>query len=99
MTELTVRELPQFALRTKLRRRGGALVLLCAFGGIANCAVGWADSSSAALSPHQAVLTAAHSPRADKPVSKRATLPQCGATRDPFDPTASPAPPGSPTAC
>lgn len=62
----------------------------------AGCGVG-----SAATAPgHASVLTAAkRSTQNTKVRPKQTTLAQCGATRDPFDPTDSSAPAGSATTC
>lgn len=58
------------------------------------------ESGSATASPQRADASAsAHVAHEARAGSKQTTLPQCGATRDPFDPTNSPPPAGSATAC
>lgn len=55
-----------------------------------------ATGSHAPASPRTALLTASRSSERAA-TSKQTTLPQCGATRDPFDPTDSAPPAGSPS--
>ncbi len=78
------------------RSRWAAALLFAAAAGGLFAACGGAPAAE----PHgrPAVLTASHSTKASKPATKQATLPQCSAARDPFDPTDSKVAP-SPTTC
>lgn len=80
--------------RRRARLAPAVLGLLAAGGLVAGAG---AASASAPQQRHAAVLTSARAVRYSKAKSATATLPQCGATRDPFDPTNSAAPAGSPT--
>ncbi len=66
--------------------RATALALVVLVGAAGGTTVGLQITSAAAPRHPAAVLTASHSTRAANP-AKTVTLPQCGATRDPFDPT------------
>lgn len=89
-----VEEVHPFAHRRA--RLAGAFVGLLAVGGLV-AGAGAASAASAPQQRHAAVLISARTERYSKAKSAHATLPQCGATRDPFDPTNSAAPAGSPT--
>ena len=67
------------------RARWAATLLFAATAGGLFAACGNAPTAE----PHgrAAVLTASKTTKASKPASKQATLPQCSAPRDPFDPT------------
>lgn len=71
---------------------GAVAALIGAVGLVVGCGV--ASASSPKSRP--AVLASSHVAKNSKATSKEATLPQCGAGRDPFDPTDSGPPTGSP---
>lgn len=79
------------------RRRRARMAAIVALAGAGTLGAGYGAISPSAPVPHAAVLTSArrlHATHASK-AARQATLPQCGATRDPFDPTDS-APAGPP---
>jgi hypothetical protein len=82
---------------SKLRRArwAAAVFTVAAAGGLV---AGCGGSPAASSATHSAVLTSSRTPRATRTSSKQVTLPQCGAARDPFDPTDS-APPAGATTC
>lgn len=63
-------------------RRVAAILAAC--GGILALCGGGVSAES---HTHTVQLTASRSAAVSRAASKQATLPQCGATRDPFDPT------------
>ena len=82
------------SIRPRARWAGALLFAATAGGHFAAC------GGAPAAAPHgrPAVLTASQSTKASKPTSKKSTLPQCSAPRDPFDPTDSKVAP-NPTTC
>jgi hypothetical protein len=72
-------------------RGAAALIATITGGGILVLAL--AGPPAHALHGNDAVLTASRARAVSKASSNQSTLPQCGATRDPFDPTDTSGPP------
>jgi len=92
---------PPFARRRLVKQALAPLGMLLLAGVVATGCGGTsgpAPGARPAPSPGAALVHATSS-RPAPTTSTSTTLPQCGATRDPFDPTNSPPPPGSPAIC
>ena len=97
-------------MRPVARRPLAAVALVAASGLLAAGCQGSAAPSTARLRARTVATvasptptTSVTSPEGSSPSAPKAeaarTLPGCGALRDPFDPSASPPPPGSPAIC
>lgn len=98
------------ALRTSLPGRPGALRRVAAVAAglglvgavAAGCGTaqgGAAGPGSGAQMPHAALTAAGSTTTTTTTTTSPASLPACGSLRDPFDPTGSPPPAGSPALC
>ncbi|MGH9110468.1 MAG: hypothetical protein ACRDY3_13595 [Acidimicrobiales bacterium] len=90
------------AARRPRARAGRRMLALCALpvAGLVMAACGAGGGSAApSSSGHRPTPAVVASTRSTTPTTTTSSVPECGTTRDPFDPTDSPAPAGSPAHC
>jgi hypothetical protein len=87
-------------MRACRRRAFAAAALIAAAGTLAGCHGAAAPATTPSPAAHTlSTVSPTTLPRAATRARAKHTLPSCGAARDPFDPSATPPPPGSPARC